>query len=132
MRGSYYRSWRFMVYAFIHRTCRTFGPNGRSHVLGVDFGTDEAATSQFDQRILDCVDLHRGINNMGDAGTELVLVRKCANACKITNLLRATGPSISTDSLHQFDSALDGVVSRSLGGDLHEATQHIQSMDCID
>ena len=107
---------------YVYRTCRLPGPNGKSHVLGVDLGTETAASSQFDDRTSDCIDLHRAINSIGDVGAELVLTRRCANSCKIANLLRAAGPEVTGESTQVFDIALNNTVSRTVGGHLSVAS----------
>ena len=106
--------------AYVHQTCRVPGINGESHVLGIDFGTDRAASLQFNDRTTDCIGLHRAISSIGDTGVELVLTRKCANVCKIVNLLRAVGPDLDDTCTKLFDDALDCITSRIVGGHLPE------------
>ena len=63
----------------------------KGHVLGVDFGTPTAATDQFVDVTAKVRGIHEALVLLGDAPTELALLRKCADTCKIAHLVRAAG-----------------------------------------
>jgi hypothetical protein len=73
---------------YVRSTCRIAENNGNGHVLGVDFGNVGATTAQFEDLLNKVHDLHKAIISIGDAGSELVLLRRCADVCKTTHLLR--------------------------------------------
>ena len=104
---------------YVRSTCRIAPNNGNGHVLGIDFGDTGVATVQFEE----CIDkielLHRSISSLGSAGSELVLLRRCADICKLTHLLRAAGHIIAPVSLRRFDEHLDRTLSLIVGGSLH-------------
>ena len=67
--------------------------------------------------------LHKLLLTIGNVGYELVLLRRCADICKLTHLLRAAGNNINPTSLQNFDDQLNRTVSLIIGGSLHtEAT----------
>ena len=100
---------------YVRSTCRIAENNGNGHVLGVDFGNVGATTAQFDDLINKVHDLHKAIISIGDAGSELVLLRRCADVCKTTHLLRTAGPYIVEASLKNFDAQLDRALSIIVG-----------------
>ena len=104
--------------SYVRSTCRVAANNGDGHVLGVDFGPVGVTTSQFNGCVDDVSNLHTAISNIGDAGSELVLLRRCADVCKMTHLLRAAGQSVAETSLQNFDAQLDRALSMKLGGSL--------------
>ena len=62
---------------------------------------------------------HRSL--LDDAPSELVLLRRCADVCKVTHLLRACGPQVAEDALGEYDAVLRATLERTLGGDIPEA-----------
>jgi len=77
--------------AHVQATCQVLQPNGPVHVLGVDIGDMEVRRSQFREAIEAVAAVHAAVGGIGDAATELVLTRRCADVCKVTHLLRAYG-----------------------------------------
>ena len=94
----------------------TRDPKKMAHVLGVDFGSgDRSCTTQF-CKITDVVrDLHDNLALVGDAGSELVLLRSCADVCKVVHLLRARGPFLDAAALDSYDQLVKASLQRCLG-----------------
>ena len=105
---------------YVALTCRLPGPNADVHLLGVDVGDSRTATTQF-RTTSDVVEkVHEAIGSIGDAAVELVLTRACADACKVTHLLRAQGPAVSSDALDAFDGLVRQALCRAVGTTLRE------------
>ena len=68
-------------------------------------------------------DVHARLPDLEDAPAEFTLLRSCAGVCKVTHLLRATGPDISEDALTAFDDTVTGTLRRILAGDAPPASQ---------
>ena len=86
------------------------------HVLGIDFGTDDrSTTSQFNAAAIKISSLHTSISCLGDTACELVLLRKCADVCKVVHLLRAVGPDIQREALGKYDALLAATLQRCVG-----------------
>ena len=75
-------------------------------------------TSQFNGYVDDVLNLHTAFPNIGDAGSELVLLRRCEDVCKVRHFLRVAGQFIAPTSLHNFDAQLDRAFNIILGGSL--------------
>ena len=90
------------------------------HVLGIDFGSEDSATAQFRKAAANVSELHDALSTVDDTASELVLLRKCADVCKVTHLLRAAGASIDGAVLEEYDDVLHQSLSRSLGGQLDD------------
>ena len=60
-----------------------------AHVLGIEFDGLAATSLQFDEIANTVADLHEAISHVEATATELVLLRKCADVCKVVHLLRA-------------------------------------------
>ena len=102
------------------QTSTTCDPSRQEHVLGVDFGVTNTPSAQF-RRATDAVsELHEALAQVEDTASELILLRKCADACKVVHLLRASGPSIDQAALGDYDSMLRRSLVRCLGGDLDD------------
>ena len=85
-------------------------------MLGVDFGHgDHSVSCQFRRAIALAGELHSALAQVGHAGCELILLRKCADACKVIHLLRAAGPSIDPAILDEHDAQLARSLQRCLG-----------------
>ena len=65
--------------SYVRSTCRIAENNGTGHVLGIDFGGLGVATKQFDECVDHVGSLHKAITNIGNAGSKLVLLRRCAD-----------------------------------------------------
>ena len=68
-------------------------------MLGVGFGTEFNADRQFRTITTKIGHLHDALATTDDTATELILLRQCADVCKIVHLLRAAGPQIEIGSL---------------------------------
>ena len=100
----------------IRATCKLPVPNAPSKdVLGVDVGDGDA---QFRAACPKVASARTAIASVGDAATELVLTRMCADACKVTYLLRAHSTDISADAMEAFDNGLDVALATALAGPL--------------
>eukprot|EP00973_Karenia_brevis_P035570 4904817-Karenia_brevis.AAC.1 len=55
---------------------------------------------------------HDAIHLIGDPGTELALLRKCADIGKVMFQLRASGDKLPADLLSQFDSSQRSALER--------------------
>ena len=104
---------------YIRSSC-TSEPSRQQHVLGVDFGAEFSPDRQFQQAIRSVADLHDALSQVEDTACELILLRKCADVCKIVHLLRAAGPRIQRSSLDHYDAMLERSLLRCLGGGLDE------------
>jgi hypothetical protein len=87
--------------------------------LGIEFGLRESSTLQFRDLTRKVRELHEQIGEIGDSKVELVLLRSCASACKITHLLRAAAKDIDGSALREFDAALRTALERIVGVSLH-------------
>jgi hypothetical protein len=84
--------------------------------LGIELGLWESSTLQFRDLTRKVRELHEQIGEIGDSKVELVLLRSCASACKITHLLRAAAKDINGSALREFDAALRSALERIVGG----------------
>ena len=107
------------ITGYIRDTCQV-EPMSVPHCLGVDFGSDEVCSDQFDSISSNVQLVHGAIQSIGDVATEVVLTRMCADACKLTHLLRAHGTRIKDDVLERFDTAVSQSLATALHGPLHE------------
>lgn len=65
----------------------TADPARHFHVLGVDFGDGERSpTAQFEATTRKVAALHEALGELGDTACELVLLRKCADVCRVVHL----------------------------------------------
>jgi hypothetical protein len=87
-------------------------PARQQHVLGVDFG---AVAMQFEAATEQVAELHEALALVEDTACEMILLRKCADVCKVVHLLRAAGPSIGEDALKSYDALLGRSLQRCLG-----------------
>ena len=74
-------------------------PAHGGHVLGINIENFDELSSQFNAVTDEVEALHTNLAQVEDAATEIVLVRVCADVCKVTHLLRAGGIGIATESL---------------------------------
>ena len=68
--------------------------NGGDNLTVACSGNGTGATafnSQFEGCTRSVAALHEAVGLIGDPAVELVLTRRCADACKVTHLLRAGG-----------------------------------------
>ena len=91
------------------------------NVLGVDFESLEAITSQFVQVTSEVIVLHDNLAQVEDVATEITLVRACADVCKIAYFLRAKGDEIEVGALEKYDKLLQSSLERILGGPIGTA-----------
>ena len=97
-------------------------PARHGHVLGVDFGGERGPSSQF-RDATDAVErLHEALAQVQDVASELVLLRKCADVCKVVHLLRASGLWLDESAVLRYDALLERSLTRCLGGQLDEAS----------
>lgn len=89
------------------------------HVLGIDFG-GEVTNDQLRAKTKEVEELHNEIALVEDTAAELILVRKCADICKVVHLLRGAGSSISIPRLAEYDALLRRSLERILGGPLDD------------
>ena len=102
----------------VARTCKRPPANSDAHVLGIDLEANPA--SQFDETSSKIDEIHRAIHELQDPGIELVLLRNCADVCKITHLLRAKGHQIPEQSLHIFDKMIRECLEKIVCGRLYD------------
>ena len=74
------------------RNSRTHEPSKQTHVLGTDFGEEFNPCHQFREIAKKVADLHDALTLVEDTASELVLLRTCADVCKVVHLLRTSGP----------------------------------------
>ena len=79
----------------VRRTCRVPGDSEAARALGVDFGTAGGPAQQFRDVADKVASAHDALQLLEDAPAELVLLRRCADVCKVTHLLRAAGPQVA-------------------------------------
>ena len=84
-------------------TCQLPGTNAAAHILGIDMGKANSASQQFRELSRQVGELHDSILQVRDTATELILLRRCADVCKVSHLLRANGTNIEADALNEFD-----------------------------
>ena len=101
---------------YVQDTCRILEPNSVVQVLGIDVVASNSISNQFEEVSESVRELQDLITSIGDVGTELVLIRRCADVCKITHLLRAFGPYIDRNCLERFDQHLDIAINTLLSG----------------
>eukprot|EP00973_Karenia_brevis_P048732 6761919-Karenia_brevis.AAC.1 len=89
-------------------------PNSPTEVLGAAIGDADAAAVQFQAAVSKAVAAHEAIHLVGDAGTELVLLRKCADIGKVMFQLRTCGDMLPVDLLEQFDKSMRAALERLL------------------
>jgi hypothetical protein len=77
-----------------------------SAVLDIDFDLHHNISCQFRDLKRKARELHEHIGAIEDARIEFVLLRSCASACKITNLLHAAAKDIDGSALREFDDLL--------------------------
>lgn len=119
-------SWRT---EYVHHST-TSDPARQQHVLGLDFGVEFSTAQQF-RRTTDKVSaLHEDLALVGDTACELILLRTCADVCKVVHLLRTAGPSIDVSALKAYDILLDKSLNRCLGGHLDEFSMLQASLGC--
>ena len=102
----------------LHST--TDEPARQEHVLGVDFGELHTVSDQFQNATSTVADLHGALAQVQDTASELILLRTCADVCKVAHLLRAAGPSISDVALQGYDELLQRSLTRCLGGQIDD------------
>ena len=108
----------------LHSVAPAGGPR---HVLGIDFGDDEgepvggAPSAQFAGAAARVAAVHSAVAALGDVPAELVLLRRCADVCKVVHLLRASGPALAADALAGYDAMVERSLGRLLGGPLDAA-----------
>ena len=67
----------------------TDDPLRQEHVLGVNFGEARNPTGQFRQATRAVAELQGAFALVGDTASEPILLRKCADVCKVGHFLRA-------------------------------------------
>ena len=65
-------------------------------------------------------DLHQSLAQVDDTASELILLRMCADVCKIVHLLRTAGPAIEEEALELYDETVQKALIRCLGGQLDQ------------
>ena len=92
-------------------------PSRQKHVLGVDFGETFSTDRQFQRATQAVSDLHEALALLNDTASELILLRKCADVCKVVHLLRAAAPSIEPGTLERsLLRCLGGGYERAVSG----------------
>ena len=94
-------------------TCKRPSPNSIAHVLGIDIDDAPDEDAQLDEANGTVSELHHALHELRDPGVELVLLRNCADACKVVHLLRAKGSDIARSSC---EKGLESIMC----GRLHE------------
>jgi hypothetical protein len=106
----------------LHSVVQAPGPR---HVLGIDFGGGGAAAAAPSAQLTGATarvsDVHAAIAALDDVPAELVLLRRCADVCKVVHLLRASGPALDASALAAYDAMVDRSLGRLLGGPLDDA-----------
>ena len=97
-------------------------PVSGGHVLGIDFKGATHVSTQFTDAANEVASLHSNLAQVEDVATEVVLMRACADVCKVVHFLRAAGGDIATDALDKYDNILQGSLQRLLGGPLDDTT----------
>ena len=100
------------------KSSTTEAPSKQQHVLGVDFGPTHSVGQQFSHATKAVAGLHDALASTGDTASELVLLRQCADVCKVVHLLRAAGATLDPEELGAYDDMLEGSLIRCLGGEL--------------
>ncbi len=70
---------------------------------------------QFETATEQVAELHEALALVEDTACEMILLRKCADVCKVVHLLRAAGPFIGEDALKSYDALLGRSLQRCLG-----------------
>ena len=109
---------------YVRRTCKL--PQEPSHVLGIDVGGEGVPSAQFEKLRAKTDAVQAAISEIGDAGVELVLTRRCAGVCKVTRALRAAGTSITSAALAPFDDRVRESLEHVAGGALRD-TAYLQA-----
>ena len=105
----------------IRRTCQLPGANAPSRgILGVDLGDAAVRDAQLHKVNAAVACTRIAIAEIGDAATELILTRLCADVNKVNHLLRANGPYFREETLQEFDDGLTAGLATALAGPLHE------------
>ena len=94
-----------------------------AHVLGLDFGLAGASSAHFRAVVDKVAEVHAALELLEDAPTELVLLRRCADVCKVTHLLRAAGLRVADDKQQRFDDLVGRTLRRTRGGGVDAAAQ---------
>ena len=114
----------------IRATCKLPGANAPSEgILGIDIKQGDA---QFQAACGQVAATREAIASLGDAATELVLTRSCADVCKVTHLLRAHGVDISDAAASGFDDGLASALQTTLAAPLHAEALSQASMGVKD
>ena len=96
-------------------------PASGGHILGIDFEGSAQITLQFEEVIEAVEALHANLAQVEDVATEIVLVRACADVCKVTHLLRAGGLGVEIRALEKYDNLLQRSLERIMGGPIGDA-----------
>ena len=106
---------------YVRETCAVQPPNANVEVLGALITDSEPhLTSHFNKTAAAAGLTQGAIHSIGDVATELVLTRRCADVCKVTHLLRASGPSIAAEALTSYDAQLKHSLEAVLGSPLDD------------
>ena len=84
--------------------------------MGIDFEGPDAITSQFEKAVIEVEALHANLSQVEDVATEIVLVRACADVCKVVHLLRANGRGAAVAVLERYDKVVQGTLERLTRG----------------
>ena len=105
----------------VRQTCKVLEPNSDVEVLGGAVGSDALANMLFQGATRKVSDIHDSVALAGDGATELVLTRCCADACRVTHLMRTNGPQIHDAALQAYDGLMRRSLERILGGGVDDA-----------
>ena len=104
----------------IRNSCRTPGHGTAVEVLGAPVGLFGDISGVFRKAVEKTKAVHGKLPNVEGAATELVLTRKCADVCRVSDLLSCCGDRIDEADLEDFDRALRYAVGPVARGDLEE------------
>jgi hypothetical protein len=88
--------------------------------LGVMMGGEEAFVTQFRSTTAKVKSLQEQLLVVQDPATELTLMRKCAEICKVVHLLRGAPYGLPKDVLAAFDAVVPAFLDRVLVGGVGE------------
>jgi hypothetical protein len=104
---------------YIRDTCNIVQTGDPITVLGGVSGSDDQVQAAFEDTCSKVDALHRAIDQVQDAATEVVLKKSCADVSKIVYSLRLNGDRLAKcDKLQGYSTSLRDSLARSLGGAL--------------
>ena len=101
-------------------TCEVLASNSNVEVLGATVCAVEEGNQCFEERFDKLIQFRYELADIEDPGIELILRRLCASISGVTHLWRAHACHLCPRLLEKFDDSILALVSRILGGDLHD------------